>query len=201
MNLPQARSSKLVVQDLGKELLVYDLLTNQACTLNETSMIVFNACDGVTRFADLKRAFKFTDDLIYLTLDELNKHGLLENYEINHFPGLSRREVIRKVGLASMIALPVIASLVAPTAAMAASTLGANCQLCMINADCASGKCLTNALGGGKICAVASNSGNTYPVGTTFGAAPDQCTDIVGPGYCCSGSASKASGVCTCLAV
>jgi hypothetical protein len=121
MNLPQARSSELVVNELGKELLIYDLKTNKAFQLNETSMIVFHACNGTTTFNELKRRHKFTDDLIRFALDELAAHDLLKAYDSNHFGSLSRREIVRKVGLATMIALPVIAGITAPAAAAAAS--------------------------------------------------------------------------------
>lgn len=124
MNLPKARNTNIVVQSLGKEQLIYDLGTNQAYNLNETSTIVFNACDGETSFDDLKRRHKFTADLIYLTLDELQKRNLLASDSNYNSPltGMSRREAIRHVGLSTMVALPIIAGLVAPHAAHAAST-------------------------------------------------------------------------------
>ena len=59
--LPQARNTDLGVQEVGKELLVYDLKTHQAYQLNETSMIVFNACDGKTLFDELKAKHQLTD--------------------------------------------------------------------------------------------------------------------------------------------
>jgi hypothetical protein len=119
--LPKARLENIVVQDLGGELLIYNLTTHKAYTLNQTSKIVFEACGGGQSFDELKRRHKFTDDLIYLALDELRANNLLEDYRCGHFAGVSRREVIRRVGLATMIALPVVASLVAPKASRAAS--------------------------------------------------------------------------------
>ena len=69
MTLPLARHSGVVVQELGAELLIYDLTTHQAYQLNETLMIVYRDCDGGgTSFADLKRRHQFTDDLIHLAL-------------------------------------------------------------------------------------------------------------------------------------
>ena len=121
MKLPKARNTDIVVQEFGRELLVYDLKTNHAHQLNETSLIVFNACGGGQTLDDLKRRHKFTDDLIYFTLAELKRNNLLaEDYQAP-FAGMSRREVIRKVGLATVIALPMIASIAAPKAIHAAS--------------------------------------------------------------------------------
>lgn len=119
--LPAARNNDLVVQELGKELLIYDLQTHKAYQLNETSMIVFNACASQTSFDELKQKYKFTDDLIHLTLDRLKDENLIGNYN-SQFAGISRREAIKKVGLATMIALPVIVGITAPAAAHAAST-------------------------------------------------------------------------------
>ena len=121
MRLPKARTTELIEQEADNELLIYDLQINKAYTLNETSKIVFKACDGENSFDGLKEEHKYTDDLIFLALDELKKNNLLQTDYTSPFAGMSRREVIRKVGIASMIALPVIATLSAPTPAMAAS--------------------------------------------------------------------------------
>lgn len=122
MKLPQARTKNLVEQNLVNETLIYDLVTNKAFNLNENSTVVYQACNGRTTFDELKRAHKFTDDFIYLALDELKRNDLLaETNYLSPLAGMNRRDAIRKVGLASMIALPVIVGLSAPSAAQAAS--------------------------------------------------------------------------------
>ena len=73
MNLPRSRRANIVKQPTGKELLVYDLVINKAFCLNETSAIVYQACDGKTTFAELKRKFQLTDEIIFLTLELLKK--------------------------------------------------------------------------------------------------------------------------------
>ena len=125
--LPPARITEIVVQELGRELLVYDLTLHHACQLNETAATVFNACDGRQTFDDLKIKYNFTDAIIYLALDELKKQNLLAGDYASPFAGMSRRAVIRQAGLASMIALPVISGLVAPQALQAASDRNAIC--------------------------------------------------------------------------
>lgn len=109
------------MQKTGDERLVYDLITNRAYCLNETSAKVFNACGNNESFDDLKSKHSFTDDLIYLSLDKLKKTNLLAGEYDSPFVAMNRREVIRRVGLASMVALPVISSLLALLAAIAAS--------------------------------------------------------------------------------
>ena len=43
---PKARKENLVVQESNGEVLIYDLDTNKAFCLNETSALVWQACDG-----------------------------------------------------------------------------------------------------------------------------------------------------------
>jgi len=129
-NDPLARKTELVEQDLNGELLIYDLTIHKAYCLNETSAQVYKLCDGKTSITDigekLSKQFKqnVSDDLVWLALDGLKKNNLLENGNelVDYFAGTSRREVIKRVGFSAMIALPIIFSLVAPMATMAAST-------------------------------------------------------------------------------
>jgi hypothetical protein len=131
---PTSRQSDIVVQELKGEILIYDLKINKAFCLNETSALVYELCDGNNSISDISKQLTkklkqpVSEDLIWLAIDQLKQDNLLENSpEIEtKFEGLSRREVIRKVGIASMIALPVISSLIAPTAAMAQSGVCVN---------------------------------------------------------------------------
>lgn len=123
MKLPKARNENIIMQNLETEVLIYDTIIDKAYCLNETSANIFNHCDGATSFDEFKRRYKYTDELIFLALDELKEKNLLDSsaeYQ-TPFSGISRREVIRKVGFATMIALPLITSIVAPTAIRAAS--------------------------------------------------------------------------------
>ena len=123
MKLPKARNENIVVQNLETEVLIYDTIIDKAYCLNETSANIFNHCDGATSFDEFKRRYKYTDELIFLALDELKEKNLLDSsakYQ-TPFAGMNRREVIRKVGFATMIALPTISSIVAPTSLNAAS--------------------------------------------------------------------------------
>lgn len=124
MKLPKIRTG-FIVQELDNEVLIYDTNANKSYCLNSTARIVFNACDGKNLFSDLE----LPDDLIFFTLDEFKKNDLIEDDYVSPFAGINRREVIKKVGLGTMIALPVISGLIAPSAAMAAS--GACSSVCI----------------------------------------------------------------------
>jgi len=121
--LPSARNKDIVVQILDNETLIYDLNSHQAYNLNETLSLVYQSCDGETTFDQLKSKNKLSNDIIFLALDQLHKAKLLEENEEfrSPFANVSRREVIRRIGFASVIALPIISTLVAPTAADAQS--------------------------------------------------------------------------------
>lgn len=123
-NLPKSKDQNIVVQVLEDEVLIYNLANHKAYCLNETSAIVYRACDGETSFEELKRKHRFSDEVIFFALDNLKKEGLIETAYDSPLKGMKRREVLKKIGLATAIALPVIASVSMPTAIQAASCGG-----------------------------------------------------------------------------
>jgi hypothetical protein len=137
------------------EVLIYDLTESKAFCLNETSALVWQACDGqksVTEISNLvsqKLKSSANEDLIWFAIDQLKKERLIENSEElpDNFAGMSRREVIKKVGLGTMIALPIVASLVAPSAAFAQSCRGGTMNVgeaCTTDTECISCCCAIN---------------------------------------------------------
>jgi hypothetical protein len=126
---PVHKKLDLVVQEYDGETLVYDLSSHRAFCLNQTSALVWKCCDGSMNAAELARRVSsetgedFTVEIVSLALEQLKKEGLLENEVLpEYFGGISRREVVRKVGAATMVALPLITAITAPTAAHAQST-------------------------------------------------------------------------------
>lgn len=130
-NFPTARKSGLVIQEVPDEVLIFDLNSNKAHCLNETAALVWKACDGSTSVEQIARSLTsktgkgVSDDLVWLAIDQLNENSLLDAPAAKAFKGSSRRDAIKKIGLASMIALPVVASLVAPQNALA--NVSCNC--------------------------------------------------------------------------
>ena len=200
--LPKARTLEIVERDLEDELLIYDLTTHRACTLNATSKIVFRACGERKTFDELKAKHRFTDELIYFALDQLKKQNLLAgDAYVSPFANLNRRDVIRKVGLVCAVALPVISSLTAPQAFHAASSSIAACQPCAQPSQCASGNCVS-AYSGGSICSNGFRTDLTFRPGENIRTGEIVCPSF-GAGYCCSGSSnfSAPNNICTCLPV
>jgi hypothetical protein len=135
---PTARRSGLVVQETADETLVYDMETNKAHCLNGSAAFVWKSCDGSNSIADIVRRFeaegpgKVDQNFVWLAIDQLNDSRLLEPGMPRYSGSTSRRSALKAIGLASAVALPVIASLVAPERAMASVSCG-----CASNADCA----------------------------------------------------------------
>lgn len=155
-NIPAARREGLVVQEMPDETLVYDMNTNKAHCLNQSAALVWKSCTGRASIADIMQQFessgggKVSEDFVWLAIDQLNENGLLEAAVEPRFPGQSRRQALKTIGLASVVALPVIASLVAPSNAFAATSCG-----CVAPADCATttGCLSTTSCNGSGVCA------------------------------------------------
>ncbi len=211
---PKARIKDLVIQEIEGETLVYDLSSNKAFCLNETSALVWQLCDGkhsVEKLSDeISKHLKtlISEDLVWLAIEQLNEDGLLEEGAQfgNHFTGLSRREVVIKVGFASLVALPVVTSLVTPQAAAAQSCSGLNGG-CNLNVHCCSNNCLSIGLVG--TCCHPSSVGPFGTNDTICIDAPNSCSNfqdrccsnsitdsgIAGPGGLCVDPTNR---VCTC---
>ena len=129
---PIARKNGLVVQEVPDEVLVYDLESNKAHCLNQSAAMIWRSCDGNNSVSDIAKLVeaqaggKVTEDFVWLAIDQLSENNLLEQKVVTSFQGQSRREAIKKIGLASMVAIPVIASLVAPQSALAAQSCNCN---------------------------------------------------------------------------
>jgi hypothetical protein len=141
----QARTEGLVIQEMSDEVLVYDLNTNKAHSLNRTAASVWKKCDGKNSVSDiaalLESEFKtpVQEDLVWLAIDQLGKDDLLQAKQITSpISGMSRREVVKRIGLASVVALPIVASLIAPSTALAGT-----CSACTADpGNCGQPACL-----------------------------------------------------------
>ena len=129
--IPKARKAELVVQEVSDEVLVYDLRTNRAHCLNETAAFVWKSCDGKNSVEEIGKKCQrdsgkpVSEEMIWLAIEQLGKRELLEKPVEVVFEGQTRREALKRIGLGAMIALPIVTSLTAPTAALA-GTICAN---------------------------------------------------------------------------
>lgn len=154
--VPIARSSGLVIQEVPDEVLVYDVDNDKAHCLNQTAAMIWKACDGRNSVSDIARMLgaktgeAVSDDLVWLAIDQFNENNLLERQLRADFAGQTRRDAIKKIGMAAVIGLPIVASLVAPRSAMAA----VSCN-CVSAGDCSSQTSCpsTTVCNGSGICA------------------------------------------------
>ena len=151
---PRARKEGLVVQTLPDETLVYDLDRDLAHCLNQTASLIWNRCDGSSTTRQIARAV--SDDLnhpvderfVWVALDQLDRNHLLMDRPPAPISGMNRREVMKALAI-SAVAVPVVASIVAPTPAQAATgCLGAGAP-CSSSSQCCSGVCDGSCIGGG----------------------------------------------------
>jgi hypothetical protein len=114
---------QLIVEELGAELMIYDQKRNQAFCLNQTAALVFQYCDGKTTLAGLSARLTQTlgepvdEKVVQFALEGLSKDGLLEPLD---FPpivtaGMTRREVMQKIGVRAAVALPLVTTLLVAT--------------------------------------------------------------------------------------
>ncbi len=150
---PIARKNGLVIQEVPDEVLVYDMEANKAHCLNKTAGLVWRSCDGVNSVSDIASIVEassntpVSQDLVWLAIDQLNENNLMETAISPTFSGQSRRDVIKKIGLGAMVALPIVASLAAPQSALA----NLSCA-CALVADCAAPGCPTATACIGSVC-------------------------------------------------
>ena len=124
--MPKSREEELVVQELADETLVYDLGRHKAYCLNRTASLVWRHCDGsssVSQVASvLHREMDMPgrEDMVMLAIKQLAGARLVsDGGELTILASqYTRRNVLKTIGIAMV---PVVLSVIAPTAAQAAT--------------------------------------------------------------------------------
>ncbi|HWN10680.1 MAG TPA: PqqD family peptide modification chaperone [Pyrinomonadaceae bacterium] len=149
--MPHARKSGLIVKKVDGEILIYDQERNKAHCLNQTAAKVWNYCDGKTTVAAACRGLAgelgvpVDEKLIRYAVQQFSADHLLETeVEMPAFmiPGLNRRQMVRTLGLAAAVAVPLVSSILAPTPAQAATCIPSGSG-CSASSQCCSGLCST----------------------------------------------------------
>jgi hypothetical protein len=143
---PRMRKDQLIIDQLPDEVLVYDLDRHKAHCLNGTAATVWRRCDGKTPPREIARGVErdldqpFNEELVWLALRQLDKIHLLED-PIGLPPqlaGLSRREMVRALGIAAAVGVPLITSIVSPTPVQAVTCVPKNGN-CTTTSQCCPG--------------------------------------------------------------
>lgn len=149
--LPRMRQERLIIDEMPDEVLVYDLERHKAHCLNQSAALVWKQCDGRTAPDVIARRLQreldqvFNEDLVWLALRQLNKIHLLEEPVglPTQLVGMSRREMVRAMGIAAAVSVPLITSIISPTAVQA-STCFPGGHACTTGVQCCSLNCLGN---------------------------------------------------------
>jgi hypothetical protein len=127
--VPAARRAELVVQEVDNETLVYDLQSHKAHCLNQTAAIVWKHCDGkrtveqLARKVEAELGTRLSPEVVWLAVEQLEKRSLLEERMemLDGAARMSRRELARRLGIATALMLPFITTINAPAALQAVS--------------------------------------------------------------------------------
>lgn len=141
--LPKARKEGLLVETLPDEVLVYDLERKKAHCLNQTAALIWEHCDGKRNASEIAHALSYhlnapiDEEVVWYGLKHLSKTQLLETGIVrpSDLANTTRRDLIRKIGLAASI--PLVMSVLAPQASAVNS--GCSDRFCADNGDCIPG--------------------------------------------------------------
>jgi len=149
---PRARGEPLLTCDVAGELLIYDPDDCRAHCLNSTAAFIWRQCDGqtsvseITRALNSARAIMLDDSVVWFALEGLEQANLIHTMQRGRAATakLTRRGLIKKAGAMVALGWPLINSIVAPSAAEAASCRppGAACGPNGPNGTCCSGTCV-----------------------------------------------------------
>jgi hypothetical protein len=150
MTTPSARKDEVLSQKLLEETMVYDKINHRAHVLNKTVALVWESADGrnsideIAQILHSQLGLPADRSVVLLALQELSESGLLqEPVQAEAGPEkLTRRQVAQRFALAgaSLALVPLVTSVLAPTPAMAQSSIGqkqAATDLLNVTADAA----------------------------------------------------------------
>jgi hypothetical protein len=185
--VPKARTQDLVTRDMPDEVLVYDMKTHQAHCLNQTAATVWKYCDGETTVSEItmrlqsEHKLKVEENAVWLAVNRLSKANLLKE-RIKLPLGIGRRAALR---IGTALAVPVVASIIAPTAQAACTGGGA------LNATC-TGTSMTGSPGvvSCTVCLSTCCAGGAPATGTC------QALAMTGLGGACTRDCQCAPGTC-----
>lgn len=178
--LPFARSERLVIEELGDELLVYDLDVKHAHCLTPTAARVWRRCDGRTSPDTVARGLGMDTGEVTRALDELERCELLVAPVVTN-GGLSRRDLGLRVAkvAAAAATMPLVLSIAAPAAAQTQTQID-TCKAIDTSKGC--GKCNDGGTAGGPCCCCSPASGS----GKVCAASLSDCQSQLGSGAKCT---------------
>jgi hypothetical protein len=149
---PKARRKGLLAEKAGDEVLAYNLERHRVHCLNNTAARIWGLCTGRRTIEQIAGELDIALDpasreaVVRDAISLLERHGLVESID-GATKRISRRELVRKIGIGALsagVVLPMVTSIVAPTPVYAQSCIqnGFNCTS---SSGCCSKCCNTKA--------------------------------------------------------
>ena len=119
---PTALRTSVLVQEVDRELVLYDTARHVAHRLNGFTARVWNECDGRASVAEIARRVStevepVDEEMVHVALDALREAGLLTEAGV-----VTRRAALRRMAaVAGGVVAPLVVSIAAPTPADALS--------------------------------------------------------------------------------
>lgn len=157
--LPRALQDGVLTTELGDEVVVYHARQHRGHCLNPSAAVVWRNLDGRTSMAEmverLEKALgaEANEDVVWLALKELDQAELLDGPLQLPARGVSRRNVLGRLGAAAVL-LPAISSVVAPPAHAQASAVGCSPPDTCATFTCAGGCACVPTTEGATVCIV-----------------------------------------------
>jgi hypothetical protein len=208
--VPAARSEGFLIETVGDETVVYDTESKQAHCLKPLAALVFDSSDGhasvgeIARIAEERLGDPVSEADVANAVAQLESLGLLQtvvivptgdHLAVSNGNGVSRREMIRRVGFAGAAAAvgTSLVTTVVPQAAFAQSGIPVGCTGCTQNKDCTSNHCCQSVPGKScnQSCCVGSNN-SCHVTSCTCSISHADCTTTN-----CPGNAGTCNCTCT----
>jgi hypothetical protein len=123
---PRGIREHICTQQVGAEILVYDERRHKAFCLNQSSSVIWGLANGERTIGEMAAAASLqlespvSEDFVLFAINELRREGLVEQEATPELAStISRRVMMRRIGVGGALLLPAIAAIVAPTAAQA----------------------------------------------------------------------------------
>lgn len=183
------KDPRLIKEELGEELVVFDRASNKAHLLDARSAAVFRASADGAMLSELEPLMDAGSPekraaLVRFAVLELERVGLVVTSGRDE-ARLSRRSLLKTLGTAA--SLPIIVSIVAPTPAAAATAgtvpIGGSCTTA---ADCSCPGCLCEPTGTGGSNSLKCCAAGLLGIGSVCMNTPDCCQDLT-----CFGTSTK----------
>jgi hypothetical protein len=158
------RTRRVLVEELGDEVVLYDLDDDRAHLLSPNVARVWHAADGTRTVRHLRSAVVAetpaqSEFIVWDALEQLAAASMIQGSLImpGRPGGMTRRTILKRLALTA-VAIPVITTIVSPTPA-AALTCGQTCQLngasptpCLGEGNTGAGNCRCSKLSGSGTC-------------------------------------------------